>query len=113
MTDHAKSGLTRRDLVLAVVPACAVLLANRRANAESTPPHLDEQDPLAKSLGYTHDVKTVDPKANPMFKPGSSCANCVQLKGNAGDAWRPCTLFPNKLVSANGWCRVWAAKPAA
>jgi hypothetical protein len=112
MTDRSKTRLTRRELVLAAVPACAVLLVRREAEA-ATPPHLDEQDPMAKSLGYTHDVKTVDPKANPMFKPGSNCANCVQIKGNAGDAWRPCTLFPNKLVNANGWCRVWAAKPAS
>lgn len=112
MTDHSTNRLTRRNLMLAVVPACAVLLATRDAGADSAVPHLDEADPLAKSLGYVHDAKSVDPKANPMFKPGSSCANCVQIKGNAGDAWRPCTLFPNKLVNANGWCRVWAPKPA-
>jgi hypothetical protein len=112
MNDHANGRFTRRELILAAVPACAVLLAAREATADALP-HLDEQDPLAKSLGYTHDVKTVDPKANPMFKSGSNCANCVQIKGNAGEPWRPCTLFPNKLVNANGWCRVWAPKPAS
>lgn len=112
MTERSTKRLTRRELVLAVAPACAILLATREADAASLP-HLDEQDPLAKSLGYVHDAKKVDPKANPMFKPGSTCANCVQIKGSAGEAWRECTLFPNKLVNANGWCRVWAPKPSS
>ena len=28
-----------------------------------------------------------------------------------GDAWRPCQIFPGKLVNAKGWCSVWAPKP--
>jgi hypothetical protein len=49
----------------------------------------------------------------PLFKPSSHCANCVQLTGKEGDEWRPCNIFPGKLVNANGWCKVWAPKPGA
>ncbi|MDP5191762.1 high-potential iron-sulfur protein [Rheinheimera baltica] len=33
------------------------------------------------------------------------------LQGNAGEAWRPCGVFPGKLVNAEGWCAAWAKKP--
>ncbi|WP_187345556.1 high-potential iron-sulfur protein, partial [Photobacterium damselae] len=29
-----------------------------------------------------------------------------------GDEWRPCAIFPDKLVNANGWCSAYAPKPA-
>ncbi|WP_415233103.1 high-potential iron-sulfur protein [Rheinheimera aquimaris] len=32
-------------------------------------------------------------------------------QGSAGDAWRPCGIFPGKLVSSEGWCAAWAKKP--
>jgi hypothetical protein len=38
------------------------------------------------------------------------CNTCLQLQGNAGDAYRPCNIFPGKLVNANGWCKVWVKK---
>ena len=93
---------------LSVIPAASLV---RAAQAQATPPHLDEKDTLAVSLGYVHDAKKVDPNKVPQFKPGSNCANCVQLVGKDGDEWRPCNLFPGKTVNANGWCKVWAPKP--
>jgi len=38
------------------------------------------------------------------------CSNCALIQGNDGDEWRPCQIFPGKLVNANGWCSVWAPK---
>ncbi len=113
MANHTRTPLTRRDLLLVLAPASAVLLAGRisLARAETALPYLEESDPAAKSLGYVQDAAHVDPKANPTYKPGAHCANCAQLQGNEGDAWRPCTIFPGKLVNANGWCRVWVQKP--
>ncbi|MDH5620575.1 MAG: high-potential iron-sulfur protein [Gammaproteobacteria bacterium] len=32
------------------------------------------------------------------------------MQGNDGDEWRPCQIFPGKVVNAAGWCSVWAAK---
>jgi high potential iron-sulfur protein len=94
---------------LAALPAAGLI---REAAAQgATPPHLDEKDSLAVAMGYVHDVKKVDATKNPQFKPGAKCANCLQLTGKEGDAWRPCNIFPGKLVNANGWCRVWVQKP--
>jgi High potential iron-sulfur protein len=95
---------------LAALPAAGLV---RDAAAQGSAPHLDEKDSLAVSMGYVHDYKKLDPNKVPQFKPGSKCSNCVQLTGKEGDAWRPCNLFPGKLVAAEGWCKVWVLKPGA
>jgi hypothetical protein len=110
MAEHTRRRVTRRELLLSLAPASAALLATGAVHAQAPLPHLEEGDPAAKALGYVHDVARVDPKANPTFKAGSNCANCLQLQGNPGDTWRPCTIFPGKLVNANGWCKVWVPK---
>ena len=58
------------------------------------------------ALSYHESAKTVDAAKFPTYKPDQHCGNCLQLPGNDGDAWRPCNLFPGKLVNANGWCKV-------
>jgi hypothetical protein len=95
---------------LAALPAAGLI---GEAAAQGSPPHLDEKDPLAVAMGYVHDAKTVDASKAPQFKAGSHCANCLQLQGKDGDEWRPCNIFPGKLVNANGWCKVWVQKPGA
>ncbi len=73
-------------------------------------PQLDPADPVAASMRYTHDASSVDAssRANPAAE--QNCANCALVMGADGDAWRPCQIFPGKLVNANGWCSVWAPK---
>jgi hypothetical protein len=107
MTDNT---MTRRGFVGAVVAAIpvAAIFASREAAAQAAMPKLDLNDPVAKALMYVHDAK--ESKA-PTYKPGQTCANCVQIQGDSGE-WRGCTAFPGKLVNANGWCSAWAAKPA-
>jgi hypothetical protein len=61
---------------------------------------LDPENPQAKALQYTH---TSD-------KPEANCANCALIQGNDGDTWRPCSIFPGKLVNSDGWCAAWAKK---
>jgi High potential iron-sulfur protein len=95
---------------LTALPAAGLL---RRAQAQENLPHLDEKDPLAVAMSYVHDVKKVDPKKDPQYKPGSHCANCIHVSGKEGEEWRPCNIFPGKAVNANGWCKVWALKPGA
>ena len=95
---------------LAALPAAGLV---GEAAAQTAPPHLDEKDSLAVAMGYVHDAKKVDANKVPQFKPGSTCANCLQLTGKEGDEWRPCNIFPGKVVNANGWCKVWVAKPGA
>ena len=105
--------LSRRQLLqtaiagLAAVPAAGLLAGN--ANAET----LSESDATAKSLGYVADAKKVDAKANPNYKAGQHCANCMQYSGKAGAAAGPCAIFAGKDVHAAGWCKVWVLKPGA
>ena len=99
-----------KNMVVAL-PAGSVLL-QAELRAEDLP-KLDEADPAAKALLYVHDVADVD-TSNPMaarFEPSQNCANCVQIQGEDGAEWRPCGIFPGKLVAANGWCSVWAPMP--
>jgi High potential iron-sulfur protein len=95
---------------LASLPAAGLI---SEAAAQGAPPKLDEKDPLAVAMGYVHDAKKVDANKTPQYKPGSTCANCLQLTGKEGDEWRPCNIFPGKVVNAKGWCKVWVAKPGA
>jgi hypothetical protein len=110
------SRIDRRTLLknalvgLAALPAAGLV---RDAAAQGSAPHLDEKDSLAVAMGYVHDAKKLDPNKVPQYKPGTKCSNCVQLVGKEGEQWRPCNLFPGKLVNADGWCKVWVLKPGA
>jgi hypothetical protein len=94
---------------LAAMPAVGLV----RKSVAADMPHLDEKDPLAVAMNYVHDAKKVDPNKVPQYKPGSKCANCLQLTGKEGDEWRPCNIFAGKLVHSEGWCKVWVLKPGA
>ena len=87
---------------LAAVPA-ATLVARSASAAEA----LSEGDAAAKSLGYVSDASKVVATTNPTYKPGQTCANCIQFKGKAGAADGPCVIFQGKLVKSKGWCKVW------
>jgi High potential iron-sulfur protein len=103
--------LTRRGFigqVAVAIPVTAIFLS-REAAAQAQPPRLDVNDPVAKALMYTHDAATVDKAKAPSYKPGQTCANCVQIQGDSGE-WRGCTAFPGKLVNAKGWCTAWVEK---
>lgn len=110
MTD---SSMTRRGFVgtAAVLIPVAAIFGSRAAAAQANLPKLSVTDPVAKALLYTENAATVDKARAPTFKPGSTCANCIQIQGATGD-WRGCTAFPGKLVAAHGWCSAWVAKPA-
>jgi hypothetical protein len=104
--------ISRRAWVkLALLAGGAGTLAAGTAQADAELPHLKPSDPTAVALGYHEDASQVDPKQFANYKPGETCSTCLQLKGEAGQPWRPCNLFPGKLVNANGWCRVWVKRP--
>jgi hypothetical protein len=94
-------------LGIAAVPATALL----GSAAEAAPVKLDVKDPQAKSLGYIEDATKVDAKANPNFKAGQVCTNCLQFTGKPTDAVGPCNIFPGKLVVGKGWCKVYVKRP--
>ena len=103
--------LSRRSLLqaLAASAAAGAALPVRRTRAAGTP-HLDVHDPAAVALGYVENASDVDPKKYPRYIAGSNCDNCLQLQGKPGNNYRPCNLFPGKLVAVSGWCSGWTAE---
>jgi hypothetical protein len=87
---------------------CAAAPGNQAPGAAA--PHLDVKDPAAVAVGYVESAAQVDPKKYPTYSQGSDCENCLQLQGAAGLGYRPCGLFPGKLVAAAGWCSAWEAE---
>jgi hypothetical protein len=106
------SKIARRQFIQLSAVAAAGCLARPGNEAKAQDmPKIEESDPIAQSLKYVHDAGSVDPaqRANPAAE--QDCANCALVQGADGDAWRPCQIFPGKLVNADGWCSVWAPKP--
>jgi hypothetical protein len=104
------SKFPRRTFIqLTAVAAAGCFIRPGQEAAAQDLPKLDESDPMAQSLKYTHDASTVDAASRPNPAEEQHCANCALLQGEEGD-WRPCQIFPGKLVNANGWCSVWAPK---
>lgn len=110
-------------IALAALPAFAGY--NPRAGfstafaADPTKP-LDPEAPMPKSLGYTPDNTKVDlvkfPKKAGPDGAKQKCSGCVlfleggkKIEGQKGE-WGKCGLFPDGLVSADGWCNSFAPK---
>ncbi len=93
----------------AAAAAGAVVLPTPKLRAQELV-KLTEDDPQAQGLRYVHDASTVDPASRPNPAEKQMCSNCALLQGAEGEEWRPCSIFPGKLVNANGWCSVWAPK---
>jgi hypothetical protein len=104
------AAVTRRALVknLGMAAVATALLRPRQSQA-AEPPHLDVKDPAALKLGYVENASQVDVKKYPSYIKGSNCENCLLLQGTGAD-YRPCNLFPGKLVAVNGWCSSWSAE---
>jgi hypothetical protein len=105
------AAITRRTLLktLGVTAAVSALLPARQSQAAELP-HVDVKDPAAQKLGYVENASQIDLKKYPGYVKGSNCENCLLLQGTTGANYRPCTLFPGKLVSAGGWCSGWSAE---
>ena len=108
--DRADFDQTRRTALklvfsgVASVPL-ASLLIQRNAHSEELP-HLSEDDATAKALNYVHDAGAADADKR---KPGTYCKNCNLIQGQDGE-WRPCSIFPGKLVNEDGWCAGWVGR---
>ena len=96
---------------LLVAGSTAATVADAAAGGYASLPHVAPTDQVAVALSYHENAKTVEAAKFPNYKPDQHCGNCLQLTGNEGDAWRPCNLFPGKLVNAGGWCKVYVKKP--
>jgi hypothetical protein len=102
---------SRRDALKALITATGTVAVCGGARAVADKPHLSPADPTAMALAYYEDATKVEAAKYPNYKPGQLCSNCLQLTGPAGQVWRPCNLFPGKLVHADGWCKVYIKKP--
>lgn len=103
--------MNRRNVVKGLLlGAGGAALLPSRSSAAAGAAHLDVKDPSAVSQGYTEDAGRVNAKQYPTFVKGSNCENCLLLQGTAGAAYRPCELFPGKLVAVKGWCKGWTAE---
>lgn len=99
----SRRAVLRSAALVATVPVAA-LVPGRPALAQE---RLSESDPAARALGYVHDAANVDADRYPRYEPGQQCSNCNLLQGSEGESWRPCDIFPDRLVAANGWCSAW------
>ena len=105
------SKIARRKFIqLSAVAAAGCFMQPGREVQASDLPKLSVDDAMAKAMKYTEDASSVDPASRNNPAPEQNCANCALIQGNDGDAWRPCQIFPGKLVAADGWCMVWAPK---
>jgi hypothetical protein len=105
-----KRMFSRRSLIKTLTVSAAAAASAARQSLGAEPEKLDVKDPAAVGLGYVENAAQVDLKKYPAYVKGSTCENCLQLQGNAGNNYRPCGLFPGKLVSVSGWCSGWAAE---
>lgn len=105
------SKIARRQFIQlsAAAAAGAMVIPGKEAQAQDMP-KVEESEAMAQAMKYVHDASTVDPasRANPAAE--QNCANCALVQGADGEEWRPCQIFPGKLVAAAGWCTVWAPK---
>ena len=106
------SKIARRKFIQlsAIAAAGCLIQPGREAQAQDLP-KLSEDDPMGNAYKYTHDASTVEPSSRANPAADQNCANCALIQGADGDTWRPCQIFPGKVVNANGWCMVWAPKP--
>ncbi|MBT8083728.1 MAG: high-potential iron sulfur protein 2 [Woeseia sp.] len=105
------SKIARRKFIQlsAVATAACFVRPGKEVQAEDLP-KLSEDDPTAQAMKYVHDASTVDAAARANPAAEQNCANCALIQGEDGAEWRPCQIFPGKVVNANGWCSVWAPK---
>jgi hypothetical protein len=93
---------------LSQIAAASAMGVTMTARAEL--PKLDEKDPQATALGYTHDSTKVDKVKFPKHTVAQQCNNCQLFQGKVADAWAPCSIFAGKQVSGKGWCSAYTKK---
>lgn len=92
------------------VASVALALRAGEASAQGAPPRLDEKDPLAQNLGYTHDAQKVDRQKFAKYQSGQVCSKCQFYLGSPSETWGPCQIYPGKLVNSKGWCSAYVGK---
>jgi len=112
MNDDSKVNNNRRRFLgtmavtLASVPLLSLVKSNNAQAANL--PHLTDKDPTAAALHY-NDNATKAPRVAKSGVPAKKqfCHNCQFIQAKSGE-WRPCQIYPGKLVNQNGWCTSWS-----
>ncbi|HMD75147.1 MAG TPA: high-potential iron-sulfur protein [Steroidobacteraceae bacterium] len=99
----SRRALLKRLSLTAGVGAAVPVLPTR---AEE-PALLDANDPAAVKVSYILEASLIDRSNHPDYVPGSRCENCMLIQDKPGFAYRPCSLFPGRLVKVSGWCTSW------
>lgn len=97
--------LTRRRIIQ-TLPLLGAGLAG--AQTQSL---LQEADDEAKAVAYHADAAKVDPKLQPKYAKGRTCANCGLYAPDGDKPSGGCGLFYGKDVLAKAWCNAWVKKP--
>jgi hypothetical protein len=117
MSDQQFDNKRRRFIKIGTLSLAAVPLGNwllGKQTLAANPNQLEESDPAAQALGYVHDATKADvakfPKRAGPDGATQFCKTCQLYTGQAGSEWGPCSIFPGKVVNANGWCNAWVQK---
>ncbi len=105
---NSMSHSRRRFLKLAGgVTAGLVMSATFLRRAVAALPHLSAStNSTAKALHYTDNASNAAVRHPSM----EHCMMCQHYKGNMGEAWGPCEIFPGYDVNARGWCSAYKAR---
>lgn len=106
----SRSQLDRRRFLKAGAAAVPVVLIGGKVALAEDMPKLGADDPTGKALGYVENAENADKARFPNYSAEQKCSNCQLMTGDASEEWVPCSLFPGKLVAADGWCSAWVMK---
>jgi len=108
---NRESRCTRRELLRAAAVITPVAVSGCATVAGSSDERLVRaDDPVARAVAYYPNTTAV-PEDHPLavtHTPAQKCANCINVRGNAGEPIRECPTFPGRRVNADGWCSIWA-----
>ena len=117
---------SRRDfmksflLALAAIPVALTTLSGLSRAADKPKKAEEKGDPLpagekevpptdavASAIGYKANIADIDYKRYPQRKDAKNknqfCDNCA-LYTSVNKSWGKCSMMPNGLVAAKGWC---------
>jgi hypothetical protein len=111
LSSSSSNKIARRQFIqLSAVAAAGCMMRPGQEAVAQDMPKIEESEAMAQAMKYVHDASSVDASTRANRAPEQTCANCALVQGADGEAWRPCQIFPGKLVSSAGWCSVWAPK---
>lgn len=103
--------IARRDFLKCALASAAVIPALSSLDARAADPAtLDPTDSIARSLSFVPDAPKVAANANPTFKLGQHCGECMQYQGKPSDAAAGCSIFAGHSVPSRGWCRAFVQR---